>query len=62
MVPEGKAVDEGVEVGNVGVFHSEVFHNKAKAESYRTGEMAVYGRVLSVVLFFVLYSGTHPLR
>ena len=39
MVPEGEAVDEGMEVCYVGVFHSEIVHDKA--ESYRAGEMAV---------------------
>jgi hypothetical protein len=39
MVPDGEAVDEGMEVCDVGLFHSEIVHDKA--ESYRAGEMAV---------------------
>jgi hypothetical protein len=39
MVPEGEAVDEGMEVCGVGAFHSEIVHDKA--ESYRAGQMAV---------------------
>ncbi len=35
MVPEGEAVYEGMEVGDVGMFHSEIVHDKA--ESYAAG-------------------------
>jgi hypothetical protein len=38
MVPEGEAVDEGMEVWNVGVFHPEIGIVHDKAESYRVGE------------------------
>ena len=36
MVPEGEAVDEGMEVGDVGVFHSEIVHDKAEMSKLHT--------------------------
>jgi hypothetical protein len=38
MVPKGDAVDEGMEVCDVGVFHFKIVHDKA--ESYRAGEIS----------------------